>query len=74
MKIKPKGKIYSINEGYATLWQEPVKKYIESRKVLQCRLRFVLIPLLVSVHVIDVLDLPFLYYFRLVQIHIAIAF
>ena len=33
MKIKPKGKIYSINEGYANLWEEPVKKFVESRKV-----------------------------------------
>ena len=32
MKIKPRGKIYSLNEGYAAQWDEPLKKYIESLK------------------------------------------
>lgn len=32
MKVKPRGKIYSINEGYASQWPEPVKKYVESLK------------------------------------------
>jgi len=32
MRVKPRGKIYSINEGYAQHWFEPVKKYVESKK------------------------------------------
>lgn len=32
MKIKPRGKIYSINEGYTALWDEATKEYIESKK------------------------------------------
>jgi fructose-1,6-bisphosphatase I len=32
MKIKPRGKIYSINEGYSRTWPEPVRKYIDSLK------------------------------------------
>jgi len=32
MKVKPRGKIYSINEGYASTWPEPVRKYIDSLK------------------------------------------
>lgn len=32
MRIKPKGNIYSINEGYAALWDEPTKAYINSKK------------------------------------------
>lgn len=32
MKIKPRGKIYSINEGYSKFWDDPVKEYIESVK------------------------------------------
>lgn len=32
MKIKPRGKIYSINEGYSIHWPEPVKEYIASLK------------------------------------------
>jgi fructose-1,6-bisphosphatase I len=32
MKIKPRGKIYSINEGYSKFWSEPVKQYIDSLK------------------------------------------
>lgn len=32
MKVKPRGKIYSINEGYEAQWDEPVKKYVHSKK------------------------------------------
>lgn len=32
MRIKPRGKIYSINEGYSKFWYEPVKEYIDSIK------------------------------------------
>ena len=32
MRIKPKGKIYSINEGYAKFWHDSVKEYINSKK------------------------------------------
>ena len=32
MKIKPRGKIYSINEGYAKYWYDPVIDYVDSKK------------------------------------------
>ncbi|KAK2157955.1 hypothetical protein LSH36_180g01050 [Paralvinella palmiformis] len=32
MRIKPRGKIYSINEGYEKYWFEPVAQYIKSKK------------------------------------------
>lgn len=32
MRIPPKGKIYSINEGYNYIWQDSTKWYIESKK------------------------------------------
>lgn len=32
MKIKPRGKIYSLNEGYAGEFDEPLKKYLHSLK------------------------------------------
>lgn len=32
MKIKPKGKYYSINEGYTKFWDGPTKDYINQRK------------------------------------------
>lgn len=32
MKIPNKGKIYSINEGYAYDWDDAVKEYVESKK------------------------------------------
>ena len=35
MKIKPRGNIYSINEGYSSLWDEATKKYIDSKKYPQ---------------------------------------
>lgn len=32
LRIKPRGKIYSINEGYTQHWDEPIRKYIEGLK------------------------------------------
>lgn len=32
MKIKPRGKIYSINEAYEKYWYDPVKEYVKSKK------------------------------------------
>jgi len=32
MKIKPRGKIYSINEGYEEKWEPAVKEYVKSKK------------------------------------------
>lgn len=32
MQIKPRGKIYSINEGYQALWDKAVSEYIHSKK------------------------------------------
>lgn len=32
MKIKPRGNIYSINEGYSSKWDEATKEYIDSKK------------------------------------------
>ncbi len=32
MKIKPRGKIYSVNEGYASEWNPAVTEYIENKK------------------------------------------
>lgn len=32
IKIKPRGKIYSINEGYAALWDKAVSDYVHSKK------------------------------------------
>lgn len=32
MRIKPRGKVYSVNEGYSKFWYEPLKEYIEGLK------------------------------------------
>ncbi|XP_046401197.1 fructose-1,6-bisphosphatase 1 isoform X2 [Ischnura elegans] len=32
MRIPSRGKIYSINEGYASLWEDGVKAYVDSKK------------------------------------------
>ena len=32
IKIKPKGNIYSINEGYSALWDEATKEYVNNKK------------------------------------------
>jgi len=32
MTIKPRGKIYSLNEGYSSQWSEALKNYVHSKK------------------------------------------
>ncbi|KAL4228043.1 Fructose-1 [Mactra antiquata] len=32
LKIKPRGKIYSLNEGYEASWDKPTQEYIKSKK------------------------------------------
>lgn len=32
IKVKPRGKIYSINEGYSQYWDQATAKYVESKK------------------------------------------
>uniref|UniRef100_A0A1W7RAK2 Fructose-1,6-bisphosphatase isozyme 2 n=1 Tax=Hadrurus spadix TaxID=141984 RepID=A0A1W7RAK2_9SCOR len=32
MRVRPRGKIYSINEGYSSLWDEPVTQYVKQKK------------------------------------------
>ena len=32
MKIKPKGKIFSINEGYTQYWDKAMTEYIRRKK------------------------------------------
>ncbi|XP_074651752.1 fructose-1,6-bisphosphatase 1-like isoform X2 [Tubulanus polymorphus] len=32
MQVKPRGKIYSLNEGYAATWDPAVKEYVKSKK------------------------------------------
>lgn len=32
MSVPSRGKIYSINEGYAATWDEPIRQYVNSRK------------------------------------------
>jgi len=41
MRIKEKGKIYSLNEGYASLWDPAVKEFVESRKAVKAGARYV---------------------------------
>lgn len=33
MTIKDKGKIYSLNEGYANLWDPAISEYVQGKKV-----------------------------------------
>ena len=35
MRIKPRGNIYSINEGYTNSWDDAIKEYVASRKSVQ---------------------------------------
>lgn len=37
MQIKPRGKIYSINEGYESQWDSAVKQYVNDKKNPQVR-------------------------------------
>lgn len=32
VRIKPRGKIYSINEGYSKYWYDPIRDYVETLK------------------------------------------
>ncbi|XP_067665803.1 fructose-1,6-bisphosphatase 1-like [Haliotis asinina] len=32
IKCKPRGKIYSLNEGYEKFWDEPTREYVKSKK------------------------------------------
>jgi len=32
MKVKPRGKIYSINEGYTNSWEQAIQEYVASKK------------------------------------------
>jgi len=41
MRIKEKGKIYSLNEGYANLWDPAVKEYVQKKKDVQAGSRYI---------------------------------
>jgi len=41
MRIKEKGKIYSLNEGYANLWDPAVKEYVQKKKDAQAGGRYI---------------------------------
>jgi len=41
MRIKEKGKIYSLNEGYANLWDPAVKEYVQKKKDVQAGGRYI---------------------------------
>ena len=43
MKVKPRGKIYSINEGYTNSWAEPVKQYVASKKEVKTNSNYYLV-------------------------------
>jgi len=32
MRVKPRGKVYSVNEGYSKFWYDPLKEYVEGLK------------------------------------------
>jgi fructose-1,6-bisphosphatase I len=37
MKVKPRGKIYSINEGYTNNWDKAIQEYVASKKEVKQR-------------------------------------
>jgi len=41
MKIKERGKIYSLNEGYANLWDPAVKEYVTLKKEKKAGARYI---------------------------------
>lgn len=41
MQVPSRGKIYSINEGYANNWDDAVKEYVTSRKNPPVNFKFV---------------------------------
>lgn len=32
MRVKNRGKIYSVNEGYESLWDDGIREFVRSRK------------------------------------------
>lgn len=41
MKVKEKGKIYSLNEGYANLWDPAVSEYVQGKKAKKAGARYI---------------------------------
>jgi len=41
MRVKDKGKIYSLNEGYANLWDPAVKEFVEGKKAKKAGARYI---------------------------------
>lgn len=41
MRIKDKGKIYSLNEGYANLWDPAVAEYVQGKKAKKAGARYI---------------------------------
>lgn len=39
MRVKPRGKIYSINEGYTQNWDKAIQEYVASKKAVHHFLR-----------------------------------
>ncbi|KAK4327966.1 hypothetical protein Pmani_001582 [Petrolisthes manimaculis] len=41
MRIKEKGKIYSLNEGYANLWDPAISEYVQGKKAKKAGARYI---------------------------------
>ncbi|XP_064087209.1 fructose-1,6-bisphosphatase 1-like [Macrobrachium nipponense] len=41
MRIKEKGKIYSLNEGYANMWDPAVAEYVQNKKAQKAGARYI---------------------------------
>jgi len=41
MRIKDKGKIYSLNEGYANLWDPAIAEYVKGKKAKKAGARYI---------------------------------
>ncbi|XP_047477618.1 fructose-1,6-bisphosphatase 1-like isoform X2 [Penaeus chinensis] len=41
MRVKEKGKIYSLNEGYANLWDPAVSEYVQGKKAKKAGARYI---------------------------------
>merc|ERR1719447_624063 len=41
MRCKEKGKIYSLNEGYANLWDPALKEFVEKKKSVKAGARYI---------------------------------
>ena len=64
MKVKPRGKIYSINEGYTNNWAEPIKQYVASKKEVRmyrksCTVQLVFIQKFKLVKIRDIVSIIF---------------